>query len=105
MIFQTIYEEIKKVDDTQQSNYLEILKYIRFEDGNIILGEVGNPITLTLENDILSFKQNGVTIAFLSDSRFQVTDGYFSNSLRIGKFIFVPRANGNLSLVKVGEST
>lgn len=105
MIFQSIYDEIKKVDDAQQSNYSEILKYIRFEDGNIILGEVGNPITLTLENDILAFKQNGITIAFLSDSRFQVTDGYFSNSLRIGKFIFVPRANGNLSLVKVGEDT
>lgn len=104
MIFQTIQEAIAEVDNAQQTNYREILKYIRFEDGNIILGEKDNPITLTLENDILAFRQNGVMVAFLSNNRFQVTDGTFMNSLRIGKFSFVPRANGNLSFKKVGDS-
>lgn len=104
MIFQTIQEAIEAVDNAQQTNYREILKYIRFEDGNIILGEKDNPITLTLENDILAFRQNGVMVAYLSNNRFQVTDGTFLNSLRIGKFAFVPRVNGNLSFKKVGDS-
>lgn len=103
MIFQTIQEQIQTVDDTQASNYAEILKYIRFENGNITLGEVDNPITLMLENDILAFYQNGAQVAYLSNNRFYVTDGEFNNSLRIGKFAFIPRSNGNLSFQKVGD--
>lgn len=103
MIFQTIYEAINQVDNAQQTNYAEILKYIRFENGNIILGEVNNPITLTLENDVLYFEQNGTRVAYFENNRFYVMDGEFGNSLRIGNFMFAPRTNGNLSLKKVGE--
>lgn len=102
MIFQTITEELSRIEGEQQSKYSEILKYIRFENGNIILGEVGNAITLTLENDILAFRQNGTVVAYLSHNRFRVVDGEFIKSLRIGKFAFVPRENGNLSFKKVG---
>lgn len=103
MIFQTIQEQISAVDDAQSSNYAEILKYIRFENGTITLGEMDNPITLTLDNDMLAFQQNGTTVAYLSNNRFYVTDGEFETSLRIGKFQFVPRNNGNLSFMKVGD--
>lgn len=102
MIFQTITEELSRIEGEQQSKYSEILKYIRFENGNIILGEVGNAITLTLENDILAFRQNGTVVAYLSHNRFRVVDGEFIKSLRIGKFAFSPRENGNLSFKKVG---
>lgn len=103
MIFQTITEEISRVEGEGQSRYSEILKYIRFENGNIILGEAGNAITLTLENDILAFRQNGTVVAYLSHNRFRVVDGEFMKSLRIGKFAFIPRENGNLSFKKVGD--
>lgn len=103
MIFQTITEELSRVEGKGESQYSEILKYIRFENGNIILGKVGNAITLTLENDILAFRQNGTVVAYLSHNRFRVVDGEFLKSLRIGKFAFVPRENGNLSFKKVGD--
>lgn len=34
MIFQTITEELSRIEGEQQSKYSEILKYIRFENGN-----------------------------------------------------------------------
>lgn len=104
MIFKAIDEAIAEVDGKQESNYAEITKYIRFADGEIILGEVGNALTLTISNDMIYFKQNGVTVAYFSDNKLQVTDAVFNNSLQLGNFAFRPRENGNLSFVRVGET-
>lgn len=104
MIFKAIDEAIAEVDGKQESNYAEITKYIRFADGEIILGEVGNALTLTISNDMIYFKQNGVTVAYFSDNKLQVTDAVFNNSLQLGNFAFKPRENGNLSFVRVGET-
>lgn len=80
----------------------EIHKYIRFVEGDIVLGEVGNQIVLRIENDRISFIQSGAEVAYFSNNKLYVTDGEYSRSLRIGNFAFVPRANGNMSIRKVG---
>lgn len=91
-------------NDVEAREQLEILrKYIRFEDGNIILGESGNELVLHIENDRISFLDSGAEVAYFSDKQLTVLDGHFLNSLRIGAFAFLPRENGNLSLVKVGD--
>lgn len=105
MIFQRISEAISSVDNKQQTNYNEILKYIRFVDGNIILGEQGNEITLTIKNNRLSFQQNGNEIAYMSDNQLVIANAEIKagGRLRLGVFGFVPRADGSLSFLKVGE--
>lgn len=85
------------------TRFQEISKYIRFEDGNIILGESGNELILRIENDRISFMDGGVEVAYFSNNQLVVTDAHFLQSLRIGRFAFMPRENGNLSLVKVGD--
>lgn len=102
MIFETINESIEQVGETAQTNYAEILKYIRFEDGNIILGEQGNPLTLKIENDRIAFLQNGVAVAYFSDSKLYVTSGEFLRDFRIGRFQAEPRQNGNTTWKVVG---
>jgi len=77
-------------------------KYIRMENGEIVIGIVDNPVSLTLSNDRISFKQNGFEVAYLSNNKLYVTDGEFLTSVKIGGFQFVPRENGNLSFMKVG---
>lgn len=103
MLFQTIMNEISTVDNTQNTNYQEILKYIRFENGSIVIGIVGNEIQLQLQNDRLSFLQNGAEVAYMSNDNLYIYDATFLNSLRLGKFAFIPRSNGNLSFQKVGD--
>lgn len=78
-------------------------KYIRLEDGEVVIGIVGNPVTLTLSNDRISFKQNGLEVAYMSNNKLFITDGEFLTSVKIGTFQFVPRDNGNLSFTKVGS--
>lgn len=105
MIFNTINEAISQVDGQAQSNYNNILKYIRFENGSIILGEVDNQITLTLENDRIMFMQNGVEVAHLSDNNLYIGNAIIKagGRLQLGNFAFVPRSDGSLSFLKVGD--
>ena len=102
MLFQTITEAIEQVGDTEATHYAEFIKYIRFEDGNIILGEQGNAITLKLENDILAFYNNGTRVAYLSDNILYITDGRFLRSVRIGSYGFIPEENGSVSFTFLG---
>ena len=100
--FNNITSQINTLNGETQEQFQEINKYIRFENGNIILGEAGNEITLKIENDRISFLQNNSEVAYLSNNKLVVTDGEFLNSLIIGNFAWKPRENGNLSLVKIG---
>lgn len=100
--FNTITSQISNLDDKTQQQFQELNKYIRFVDGNIILGETGNEITLKIENDRIAFIQNNNEVAFFSNNKLTVTDSEFLNTLTIGNFAFKPRANGNLSLLYVG---
>lgn len=101
--FEKLQAEVEENDAEAREQFDTIRKYIRFEDGNILLGEEGNELTLRIENDRISFLDGGAEVAYLSNKKLYVLDGHFLNSLRIGKFAFLPRENGNLSLVKVGE--
>lgn len=97
MSFTTTEEQIEQVNGDFQTRFQEINKYIRFQDGNIILGEEGNELVLTIQNDRISFLQNDIEVAYFSNRKLFVLDGEFIESLTIGKFAFLPRSNGNLS--------
>jgi hypothetical protein len=102
-LFTELRTHIDVNDADAREQLLEIKKYIRFENGNIILGEAGNEITLRIENDRIVFLDDGAEVAYFTNKHLTVKDASFLNSMRIGSFAFIPRDNGNLSLVKVGE--
>lgn len=102
-LFTELRTHVDANDADAREQLLEIKKYVRIEDGNIILGEAGNEITLRLENGKILFLDDGAEVAYFTDKHLTVKDASFLNSMRIGSFAFIPRDNGNLSLVKVGE--
>lgn len=102
-LFTELQQVVEANDASTRAEFSEVYKYIRFEDGNIILGESGNELTLKIENDRIAFLDAGAEMAYFSNKQLYVTDAHFLNSLRIGSFAWIPRDNGNLSLVKVGE--
>lgn len=99
--FNTLIETINNLDSNAASQFNNIIKYIRFVDGNIILGEVNNDLMLKISNDKISFLQNGIEVAYMTDNKLYITDGELLNSLQLGKFAFYPRTSGNLSFKKV----
>ena len=100
-LFTELRTSVDANDAEAREQLTEIKKYIRFEDGNIILGQAGNTITLRLENGKISFLDEGAEVAYFTDKHLTVKDASILDSMRIGSFAFLPRANGNLSLVKI----
>ena len=100
-LFNQLDTYVQTLDGDTQAQFSEISKYIRFTDGNIELGDSTSQIKLVLENDIIKFEQNGVSVAYIDNNTLYITDGQFLNSLKIGNFAFTPRTNGNLSFGKV----
>ena len=93
--------DLQDVANGTDAKFSDISKYIRFVDGNIIIGIEGNQLTLKLQNNKIVFLDNNSEVAYLTNRKMYVTDGEFLNELRIGNYAFIPRANGNLSFKKV----
>lgn len=102
--FNQFSADIEDIVNGTDAEFELIRKYIRFVDGSIMLGEMGNELELKISNDRISFLQDNVEVAYFSDNKLYVTDGHFINSLQLGEFAFIPRANGNLSFKKLDSS-
>lgn len=80
----------------------EISKHIRFVDGKIILGETGSELTLTVQNDRVSFQQSGNEVAYFSNNNLYIKRAEVLTTLRIGNYEWAPRNDGGLALRKRG---
>ncbi len=100
MEFTTLTNDIS---NTVSSNQQLLEEYIRFRGALIELGRVGNAFTAELSNEQLAFKENGQTIAYISNQALVITDAQVKNKLSLGAaergwFDFIPRVTGNLSI-------
>lgn len=100
MEFIQFRQDLDAAADGTDAQFEEIRKYIRFPDGKILLGQVGNELELEISNDRISFLQDGAEVAYFSNRKLYVTDAEIIHSLQLGAFAWMPRANGNLSFKK-----
>ena len=100
-LFNILETQVNENDSQAREEFQKIQKYIRFVNGDIVLGESGNEITLKIMNDRISFLQSDAEVAYFANKKIYVTDGEFLGSLTIGNFAYIPRENGNLSFKKV----
>lgn len=103
MSFESTTEHINGVDGDLQSKFTEIYKYISFADGNITLGSSENAITLTIENDMILFKRNGLQFGWWDGVDFHTGNIVVEVNERaqFGNFAFIPRTDGSLMFLKV----
>lgn len=100
--FDSLNERIETENGEVNRHLEESSKYIRFIDGNIILGEEGALLTTKLANGRISFLYNdSVEVAYISDQKLYITQAEVLEQITIGNFAFIPRKNGNLSFKKV----
>ena len=98
--FTNLTQKFNSFSSDTQDNFNEIVKYIRFVDGNIILGMINNSSSLKISNGRISFMEGETEVAYISNGKLFITDGEFLNNLQLGNFTFAPRSNGNLSFYK-----
>lgn len=96
-----VVSQVNEIDGNVQQQFQELSTYFRITGDGTELGKSDSDIILRQSNDRISFIQNNTEVAYISDSTLYITDAHFLVSIRIGNFAFKPRANGNLSLVKV----
>lgn len=99
--FGFLFEESERGIDAVSGQLTDELNerksFIRFVDGNIVLGKDENPVTLKIENDRISFWQSDTEVAYLTDNQLFITNAQLLTTLRIGDFAFTPGYGGNLS--------
>ena len=103
MNFASMLGRINNISGDVDSKWRELLTYIRFSSEGIEIGKSDNPIVMKLDNDDLAFYQNGVKVAYISDSKLEITDAKVNKSLRIGNYVFAPRTNGSLDFKKASS--
>ncbi len=97
-LFTNIQESITNLNGIVSTNQNQMVKYIRFEDGNIILGLVGNEILLKQSHDRISFLQNNIEVAYFSNSKLYVTEAEFTNGLTVFNLKFTKEANNSITI-------
>lgn len=95
--------QLEASNSATNQKFGEINKYIRFVDGKIILGETGNELTLTVQNDRVSFQQAGNEVAYFSNNNLYIKRAEVLTTLRIGNYEWTPRNDGGLALRKRGN--
>lgn len=76
--------------------------YMSFDNDALTLGKSDSAFKTKITNQEWSIQKNGAKVTYINDQTMYITDGQFTQSLKVGAFWFVPRANGSLDFKKVG---
>lgn len=90
-----------RVDGLMQTTD-NVNSYMSFDNDGLTLGKSDSAFKTKITNEEWSIQKNGAKVTYINDQTMYITDGQFTQSLKIGAFGFVPRANGSLDFKKVG---
>ena len=103
MEFNEFRSWVEETNGENQTAFEELRKYIRFIEGNIILGDQNNDLQCIITNSKISFEQNGAEVAYISNNKLYITNAEVLDRFTVGNpssgyFDWIPRANGNLGM-------
>ena len=75
--------------------------YMSFNNDALTLGKSDSAFKTKITNQEWSIQKNGAKVTYINDQTMYITDGQFTQSLKVGAFGFVPRANGSLDFKKI----
>ena len=105
MDFSTSREQLNELNKALADTKTEWAKYIRFSDDGIEIGDTDNILKLEIDNDMIRFTKNGITTGWWDGNNFHTGNIVVEVNERaqFGNFAFVPRSDGSLSFLKVGD--
>lgn len=104
MNFTTVTEQITEVDGSMQSKFTELYEWIRIAGGVMTFGSSDSAVTLSLENDSIVFRKNGVQFGSWDGENFYTGNIVIrlGERFQLGSFAFKPRPDESMMLVWVG---
>ena len=103
--FNTVNSSLTDLDafkGTAGSQLDTISKYIRFLNGDILLGGTDSDVQLKIENDRIGFLDNNNEVMYITNEELYIMRAIIATQLTIGNFSWVPRSNGNVSFRYIG---
>lgn len=104
--FTTTTEQIENIDGDLQTKFEELYKYIKMSDDGITIQSSDSVITLQVDNEEgIIFSKNGVAFGTWDGENFHTGNIVIrvEERAQFGNFAFIPRSDGSLSFLKVGE--
>lgn len=89
-----------RVDGLKQTTD-NVNNYMSFNNDGLTLGKSDSAFKTKITNQEWSIQKNGAKVTYINDQTMYITDGQFTQSLKVGAFGFVPRSNGSLDFKKV----
>lgn len=89
-----------RVDGLKQTTD-NVNNYMSFDNDGLTLGKSDSAFKTKITNQEWSIQKNSAKVTYINDQTMYITDGQFTQSLKIGNFGFVPRANGSLDFKKI----
>jgi hypothetical protein len=105
----TFSEMQQNIDDVQanaDARFSALQSYIQLAGGTITLGEIGNEVTLKIENDRIGIYVNGNPVTywtkddFVSPFTLRIPVG---GRLILGDYALIPRSSGSLDFTWIGD--
>ncbi|MBQ3330801.1 MAG: phage tail protein [Ruminococcus sp.] len=103
--FSNLQQDVRDVQAQADAKFNSLQSYIQMAGGTITLGEIGNEVTLKIENDRIGIYVNGVAMTYWTASDFVAPITLripVGGRLILGNFAFIPRTNGSLDFTWVG---
>lgn len=104
MNFKTVTEQITDVNGDMQSKFTELYEWIRIAGGVMTFGSSDSAVTLSIENDAIVFRKNGVQFGSWDGDNFYTGNIVIGlgERFQLGNFAFKPRPDESMMLVWVG---
>lgn len=91
--------------DSVEKTTSEVRTYMKFDDDGLTIGKQDNKDTKGLKtrftNQEWAILKDTEKVTYINEKTMYITDGQFTESLKVGNFGFVPRANGSLDFKKI----
>lgn len=95
VVFDTFKQDLDDLAAGNDAAFERIRKYVRIEDGEIVLGNSESPLILRIRNDRMSFLQNGYEVAYISDRKMYNTVCEIVQQLNIGDSAWIVEENAD----------
>ena len=105
IMFADVRRDIADTQAGADAKFASLQSYIQLAGGSITLGEVGNEVTLKIENDRIGIYSNGVLITYWTAQDFVAPKTLripVGGRLILGDYAFIPRSNGSLDFTWIG---
>lgn len=111
--FETTSEIVEEVDGKMETVSKQLQKHFEFTADGLTIKAGENEMKLRIDNDMIAFYKGTIDEDDLEKNRFGWWDGVnfhtgnivisLNESAQFGNYAFVPRSNGSLDFLKVGE--